>query len=152
MERRYKEYCKKEKQARAVFSEGKKRSIAHKQGWRCPCCDKPLTAEWELDHIVPLFRFGSNDESNLQVLSAGCHAKKTRDERIEFFEIERKHKFDKGYEPFVPAENFYYKSKRKKVERKSPYFPPSVMSLAISSLDRFRRRRHGHGRKKTRES
>lgn len=31
----------------------------------------------ELDHIVPLFKGGTNDESNLQGLCVECHRKKT---------------------------------------------------------------------------
>jgi 5-methylcytosine-specific restriction protein A len=32
----------------------------------------------ELDHIVPLFKGGTNDEDNLQGLCKKCHAEKTK--------------------------------------------------------------------------
>lgn len=32
----------------------------------------------DLDHIVPLFKGGTDDEENLQGLCAECHAEKTR--------------------------------------------------------------------------
>ena len=34
----------------------------------------------ELDHIVPLFKGGRDDDSNLQGLCTPCHAEKTQDD------------------------------------------------------------------------
>ncbi len=34
----------------------------------------------ELDHIVPLFKGGTDDDANLQGLCADCHADKTRED------------------------------------------------------------------------
>ena len=39
-----------------------------------------VTLGVEVDHVVPLSRGGSDDETNLQVLCRGCHADKTKAE------------------------------------------------------------------------
>lgn len=50
-----------------------------------PCCVKcARLTDWpsgfELDHIVPLFKGGSDRDSNLQVLCLKCHEAKTADD------------------------------------------------------------------------
>jgi 5-methylcytosine-specific restriction protein A len=50
---------------------------------RNPCCTACLaegvyTLATELDHIIPLFKGGSDSEANRQGLCATCHAAKTR--------------------------------------------------------------------------
>lgn len=37
-----------------------------------------VTAAIEVDHVVPLFKGGADDESNLQSLCRECHDTKTR--------------------------------------------------------------------------
>jgi len=45
------------------------------------CEDKGLvTPGAEMDHIVPLFMGGSNDDDNLQMLCVECHRKKSADD------------------------------------------------------------------------
>jgi len=34
----------------------------------------------EMDHILPIFKGGSNDDENLQMLCVACHLKKTADD------------------------------------------------------------------------
>ena len=59
-----------------------KKVCAEKHGWRCACgCNKPLDASFEVDHIVPLSRGGTNHMSNLQPLRSSCHKLKTSIER-----------------------------------------------------------------------
>ena len=76
------------RQARKRFSEGDKRNVAERQNYCCTCdvCAGQvlLNTEWHFDHIHPLWRGGSNELSNMQVLNAGCHARKTREEQMEF--------------------------------------------------------------------
>ena len=62
-----------------------KKKVAAKQDWTCGCgCEKPLSLDYHVDHIVPLWQHkaGSvyldpNRESNLQALNPGCHLAKT---------------------------------------------------------------------------
>jgi len=45
----------------------------------CRMCDEKgfVTPGAEMDHIVPLFKGGSNDDDNLQMLCVECHLAKT---------------------------------------------------------------------------
>ena len=45
----------------------------------CKMCDDKgiVTPGVEMDHIVPLFKGGTNDDDNLQMLCMECHRKKT---------------------------------------------------------------------------
>ena len=71
---------------RRRFSEVFKRIIASEQKYVCHgmICNgrKLLPRTWQLDHIVPLFRKGTNDRINLQILCPGCHALKTQTEQM----------------------------------------------------------------------
>lgn len=62
---------------RRNLSESKKKIVASNQHWRCLSCQNLLDATYEIDHIVPLFKNGSNDIENLQALCRNCHGKKT---------------------------------------------------------------------------
>ena len=48
----------------------------------CRMCDEKglVTPGAEMDHIVPLFMGGSNDDDNLQMLCVECHRKKSADD------------------------------------------------------------------------
>ena len=60
------------------------RVVGARQGWRCNVCQEVLPATFELDHVVPLFRGGSNDiETNAAALCTSCHATKTLHENID---------------------------------------------------------------------
>ena len=55
-----------------------KKIVAAKHGWRCACgCREQLTFDYHVDHILPLWKGGSNEEGNLQPLNPQHHAKKT---------------------------------------------------------------------------
>jgi len=41
-----------------------------------------LDASYEVDHIVALYRGGTNSETNLVALCRNCHGKKTVNERL----------------------------------------------------------------------
>lgn len=49
----------------------------------CVSCESQgfIVAAEELDHIVPLFKGGADDESNYQSLCVPCHKEKTRLDR-----------------------------------------------------------------------
>lgn len=62
-----------------------KRLVAAKQAWKCgyySYCHRMLDETFEVDHIVPLYKGGSNDMSNLMALDPICHRKKTRADRM----------------------------------------------------------------------
>jgi 5-methylcytosine-specific restriction endonuclease McrA len=59
-----------------------KKIIASNQGWHCGHCHTQLDFTYEIDHITPLFRGGSNESRNLIALCRNCHGKKTIMERI----------------------------------------------------------------------
>ena len=55
--------------------------MAAQQNWCCNFCGDPLEHACQVDHVQPLFKGGSNDRNNLQILCANCHAAKTLEER-----------------------------------------------------------------------
>ena len=59
-----------------------KKKVAANQKWKCGHCAQVLDASYEVDHILALYKGGSNDESNLVALCRNCHGKKTVDERL----------------------------------------------------------------------
>ena len=54
-----------------------KKQVAAAQKWRCAACKKLLDGAYEIDHIVPLYKGGSNDRHNLQALHRACHMAKS---------------------------------------------------------------------------
>ena len=63
-------------------SESKKKLVASNQQWRCANCNNLLSATYEIDHILPLYKGGTNDISNLNALCRNCHGDKTLMDRI----------------------------------------------------------------------
>ena len=51
--------------------------VASRQSWRCNICRNLLSDTWILDHVIPLFLGGLNEEYNLQVLCHSCDRFKT---------------------------------------------------------------------------
>ena len=63
-------------------SESKKKFVASNQQWKCASCNELLDATYEIDHITPLYKGGTNEVSNLKALCRNCHGKKTLMDRI----------------------------------------------------------------------
>lgn len=63
-------------------SQLQKKKVAASQEWRCGHCRSILDASYEVDHIVALYKGGTNDENNLIALCRNCHGKKTVNERL----------------------------------------------------------------------
>ena len=63
-------------------SESKKKYVAAAQQWKCKKCGITLDATYEIDHILPLYKGGSNDVNNLEALCRNCHGNKTLLDRI----------------------------------------------------------------------
>ena len=55
----------------------KKKMVAYNQSWKCKGCNNILDYTYEVDHIIPLYKGGSNDNNNLQALCRNCHGRKT---------------------------------------------------------------------------
>lgn len=54
-----------------------KKIVAHSQDWKCKICKAKLPANYETDHITPLFKGGNNELTNLQALCNNCHGEKS---------------------------------------------------------------------------
>lgn len=63
-------------------SNGCKRRILDRQGWKCAISDVEFRdgVKAVFDHITPLWLGGENRESNLQALTVKAHAGKTKSE------------------------------------------------------------------------
>ena len=65
-----------------------RRQIAKRQGWRCNnpdggCLLPGEIQEYEVDHIIPPWKGGTDDPENLQALCPGCHSRKPTRENAE---------------------------------------------------------------------
>lgn len=66
--------------SKTKFSQQKRARISARDGSKCWICGKPCEdSNLELDHVVPRFLGGSNDDDNLRVCCASCNAKKGTD-------------------------------------------------------------------------
>ena len=74
-----KKYTKNSRQIhkRTTFSVVTRNKICSKQRWCCNFCKKLLADVFIVDHMVPLFLGGSNEEYNLQALCPSCDKFKT---------------------------------------------------------------------------
>ena len=63
-------------------SEAMKKKVAFAQAWTCKQCAQILPPCYEIDHCVPLWRGGTNEEANLVALCRNCHGSKTQNDII----------------------------------------------------------------------
>lgn len=63
-------------------TESMKKRVAARQQWKCGLCGQLLDETYEIDHIIPLCKNGTNDMSNLMALDPICHRKKTLEDGI----------------------------------------------------------------------
>ena len=70
------------KKIKRNVSESKKKFIASNQKWKCTHCKQLLDNTYEVDHIIALYRGGSNELNNLEALCRNCHGKKTFMEKM----------------------------------------------------------------------
>ena len=63
-------------------SESKKKYIASQQKWHCAHCSQMLDNTFEVDHVIPLYKGGSNELNNLEALCRNCHGKKTFKDKL----------------------------------------------------------------------
>ena len=72
------------KKSKRKLTDSTKKYIASQQKWICNSCKKTLDYTYEIDHINPLYKGGSNNIDNLQALCRNCHGKKTFSDTINF--------------------------------------------------------------------
>jgi 5-methylcytosine-specific restriction endonuclease McrA len=114
---RYKQYTDVVNQARKLLSPKQKEILIRSQNLKCVgvFCkgEKDLDTFYECDHIVPLFKGGDSSfniledgtlQTNYRALCARCHRHVTRNNRIEFYAMEREAKY--GKVQFVRAADF----------------------------------------------
>ena len=58
-----------------------KKEVAARARWTCEICATIVNANYEIDHIVPLYRGGDNSCTNLQCICPDCHRTKTANDR-----------------------------------------------------------------------
>lgn len=58
-----------------------KKEVAARAHWRCERCQTTVNANYEIDHIIPLYHAGDNESANLQLLCPDCHRTKTAEDR-----------------------------------------------------------------------
>lgn len=58
-----------------------KKEVGAHAGWKCERCDAVVNANYEVDHIIPLYLAGDNTIENLQLLCPDCHRTKTAEDR-----------------------------------------------------------------------
>jgi len=103
------------KPAARAYSTSHRIEIAYKTLWRCALCDKILTPNFEIDHIVEIRHGGADDWGNTCALCVSCHAEKTRANTLKMnkaFEAEFRKRVVKI------EKNIFENLKRKR----SPYF------------------------------
>jgi hypothetical protein len=138
---------------RRILTEVQKRIIACAQNYMCvgEICNSVtlLPRTWELDHIIPLSKDGTNKPDNLQIICPNCHALKTqkelmsaaklkRDERIRIQHTTHRYKFDRMKSSSIKT---IHQQKRPRMKRstysglRSPYFNPNHQKLAFLKLN-----------------
>ena len=58
-----------------------KKTVAARAKWRCEICQTIVNANYEIDHITPLYKAGDNNLNNLQCICPDCHRTKTAEDR-----------------------------------------------------------------------
>ena len=58
-----------------------KKDVAARAKWKCEICNFMVNANYEVDHITPLYHAGDNSMDNLQCLCPDCHRTKTAHDR-----------------------------------------------------------------------
>lgn len=70
---------------RKINSAEIKEKLIKRRGHKCEICGC-IPGYLELDHIVPLWKGGTNEYKNLQLLCHECHRQKTKDDMSEYYE------------------------------------------------------------------
>jgi 5-methylcytosine-specific restriction endonuclease McrA len=84
-------------------TESTKKIVASRQKWTCAHCHTLLDFTFEVDHVLALYRGGSNDLDNLEALCPNCHRRKTTFEAREESESKRAEKQVSGLGGLQPG-------------------------------------------------
>jgi 5-methylcytosine-specific restriction protein A len=73
---------------RKARTEPERRKVAQSQGWKCAnpdggCLLPGELQEYDIDHVIPMWKGGLDEPENLQALCPACHRRKTNRERVE---------------------------------------------------------------------
>lgn len=71
-------------EAGGVLSRGLSDRLFILQKGLCACCGAKLGKRFHLDHIIPLAKGGTNDDSNIQLLTPKCNSQKSHKDPIDF--------------------------------------------------------------------
>ena len=89
---------------RVTWPKGLKRRLMRRQNNTCVYCGyRRIAASMDIDHITPVVRGGSNDESNLQVICRPCNQRKG---------LQTDEEFRARYALLVPQQRFTPPSRR----------------------------------------
>lgn len=58
-----------------------RKEVAARARWKCEICHVIVNANYEIDHMTPLYRGGDNSLANLQCLCPDCHRTKTANDK-----------------------------------------------------------------------
>lgn len=72
--------------AEGVVSRDIEQRLFALQNGKCPCCREPLGDDYHLDHIMPLALGGLHDDSNLQLMRAGCNLRKNAKHPVDYMQ------------------------------------------------------------------
>lgn len=59
-----------------------KKEVGARAEWKCERCRVVVNANYEVDHVIPLYHAGDNTFENLQLLCPDCHRTKTAHDRL----------------------------------------------------------------------
>lgn len=74
------------KRTTGKLSKGLSTKLFVLQRGKCACCGQPLGDDFHLDHVMPLFLGGLNQDSNIQLLTATCNLQKQAKHPIDFMQ------------------------------------------------------------------
>ena len=115
---------------RVVFTPDVRKRVMSRQQWRCMYCGgRRKTENFEIDHIHPVSRGGSNQESNLQALCGPCNARKgaATDEEFRRRYAELLPRLKTAQVP-IPPEEYIYQYQFRTLTRRTPT-PKGVRTL-----------------------
>ena len=69
-----------------ILSKGLSAKLFKLQHGKCACCGLPLGGNFHLDHILPIYLGGVNEDSNIQLLRSTCNQQKSAKHPIDFMQ------------------------------------------------------------------